>query len=470
MKTYIRLLQHITLAVVMLFLWSHTLAQQTLSLTEAISLSVKNFQTIQAKALAKQAAQAELKVSKTLYLPDFTLSTQQYYGTANGTFGPQYNFGEGMNTMGAIQSEQTWSAAFSSLYLANFNWTIFAFGAHRNSIKLAKKQVAFADADWEQTLFEHQIKVASVYLNAVAINELVKVQQKNVERAKVVLTVATSLTSSGIRPEVERSTAEAEEASANIALLKAQDQQAELLKELSVMIGVPHRSFVIDERLTTHLPKIQLLDSTLIYNHPALRTKEVSIEMSEHQQKIFLAQALPKVQLVGSVAGRGSGFQPNYSTNQQAFSSSYTDGVGIHRANYVVGIGLSWNITSFAKNRYKSTAQHYTTQSLQQERDLVEQELQARLQQASEKIAYTHRQYLEVQKQTNAATQSHQQYESLYRSGLAVVDELIQATYQLARAESDRAIIQINVWQAHLLEAASSGTIEHFINQLAHPL
>ncbi|MGL5913169.1 MAG: TolC family protein, partial [Bacteroidales bacterium] len=249
MKTYIRLLQHITLAVVMLFLWSHTLAQQTLSLTEAISLSVKNFQTIQAKALAKQAAQAELKVSKTLYLPDFTLSTQQYYGTANGTFGPQYNFGEGMNTMGAIQSEQTWSAAFSSLYLANFNWTIFAFGAHRNSIKLAKKQVAFADADWEQTLFEHQIKVASVYLNAVAINELVKVQQKNVERAKVVLTVATSLTSSGIRPEVERSTAEAEEASANIALLKAQDQQAELLKELSVMIGVPHRSFIIDERL-----------------------------------------------------------------------------------------------------------------------------------------------------------------------------------------------------------------------------
>src|SRR5436305_5499688 len=91
-------------------------AQPKLSLKEAVALGVKNYGTIKAKANYAQASEALVSQAKRDYLPNFNVSAQQVYGTANGQLGPQYGFGGlGVSSSGLPLPEQNWNAAFGAL-------------------------------------------------------------------------------------------------------------------------------------------------------------------------------------------------------------------------------------------------------------------------------------------------------------------------------------------------------------------
>ena len=119
-----------------------------------------------------------------MLLPELRFSAQQVYGTANSLLGPQYGFGEGITSTGMPQESQNWDAAFGSLYLVGFNWNIFSFGHLKNNIELSKSEYKLRLAELEQEKFNHQIKVAGAYFNLLAIQQVVEVQKKNVERAE----------------------------------------------------------------------------------------------------------------------------------------------------------------------------------------------------------------------------------------------------------------------------------------------
>ncbi|MGL4852220.1 MAG: TolC family protein [Phocaeicola sp.] len=459
---------------------NEALLQTSLSLHEALQLGIAHYEKIKAKKLIVGAAKAEYKSSQTLYLPEVAFSAQQFYGTANALHGPQYGFGEGNISMGAPQAAQNWDAAFSSLYTAHLNWNIYSFGARSSKVGIAKNRIERSQADLEQELFEHQIKIASAYFDLVAIEEILEVQQQNIKRAEVLVSTVQAVVGSGIRPGVELSTAEAELASAQIALLKAEDRHAAVLKELVIRMGVDYQPFRTDGVLATKFPMGTRLETLVqteerdfgghteseIVNHPALRTQDAAIEESRIQTQFYQADGLPKLHVVGSVAARGSGFKYNYAQDTKNLSSSYLDGVGIDRGNYLVGVNLSWSITSLFKNRSMSRAQKQRTEALIQQRTLTNHQLTESYRYATEKRMLTEQQYQAVLKQVDAATQSYQQYENLYSNGLAVVDELISAIYNLARAESEQAVIQVNLWHTYLMQVASSGEIEPFLQQI----
>lgn len=464
MKKRIHLL-HLPISIVLLMFSSKTMAQQPLSLHEALEIGVNNYEIIKSKEQAVEAAKKEYQSSRTLYLPEIMLSAQQYYGTANLLHGPQYGFGESITSMGAPQEAQNWDAAFSSLYGLNLNWNVFSFGARKNRVVVSQKQTDLAVASWEQELFEHQIKIASHYLNLIAIEEIIAVQEQNVERSEVLVSTVKSVVESGIRPSVELATAQAELAAAHIALLKAQDRKSFMLKELIVSMGVDYQNYTIDKSLITRAPISHSIADDIL-NHPALRTQDRAIDISKTTQKAIKAEGLPKLNIVGSLAARGSGFNYNYAQDQSNFSPAYLEGIAIQRGNYLVGLNLSWNITSLLRNNRTSLAQKHKTASLNEQRASANRALNESFRHATEKMSLAQLQYQAVLNQVDAATQSYQQYGGLYKSGLAVVDDLIQATYNLARAESERAVIQVNVWQAYLMQIASSGNIEEFIHQI----
>jgi hypothetical protein len=67
--------------------------------------------------------------------------------------------------------------------------------------------------------------------------------------------------------------------------------------------------------------------------------------------------------------------------------------------------------------------------------------------------------------QLKAAADAYLQKSVLYKNGLTNMADLQLAMYALNRAELDRSVSYINVWQALLLKAAASGDFELFINQ-----
>src|SRR4051812_15791684 len=126
------------LGLLSIFCVTNAIAQQkVLTIKDAEQLALSNYASIKAKANQLNASRAYLTETKTEYLPDFTVSAQQDYGTINGTNGPLYGL-KGLSTASSGPSlpNQNWNAAFGSLYLANVNWDFFAFGRATEKVKV----------------------------------------------------------------------------------------------------------------------------------------------------------------------------------------------------------------------------------------------------------------------------------------------------------------------------------------------
>lgn len=454
------------IVLLMLLLASVTFSAQTLSLKDALKMALDNYETIKARGNYLKASKAKIQESQRDYWPELKLSAQQSYGTINAQNGPMYGFGGlGVASTSMPLPDNNWNAAFGSLYLANVNWEFFTFGQTRNKIQLTKLGTQQRFTDLEQEKFQHQIKVIGAYLNLLAVQRMVFVQQKNVERAEVFLTTVLSLAESGLKPMVDASLAKAEVSNAKIALLRMQDKEIELSKVLAMSVGVGYSKFILEDYYSQAQPSfLQSLEVNA--SHPLLSNKQSKIDLSEGQTKLLRSQNMPKLSMFGVIQGRGSGFKHNYVQDNTAFSRSYVDGVGIDRGNYLVGVGVTWSVSNLFRNHSKIKNQEYETLALQDEYNLLDRELKTESVMANDRIENAKEHKKESPIQVEAASQAYAQHVALYKNGLSNVADLTQAFYALNRAEIDDEIASINVWQALLLKASSTGYIDLFTNEI----
>lgn len=450
----------------MLFLAYASVSAQTLSLKDALSLALDNYESIKAKSNYWEASKAKVQESNRDYWPELKLSAQQSYGTINAQNGPMYGFGGlGVASTSMPLAENNWNAAFGSLYLANINWEFFTFGQTKNKIHLAQINSNQRATDLEQEIFQHQVKVGSTYLNLLAVQRMIHVQQQNVERAEVFLTTVLSLAESGLKPMVDASLAKAEVSSAKIGLLRVKDKEIELSKVMAMLIGVDYTKFKLDEFFSSQQP-LMMQNVEVSDQHPLLADKQTQIDFSEAQTKLLRSMNMPKLSMFGVIQGRGSGFEHNYVQDNRAFSRSYVDGVGIDRGNYLVGVGVTWSVSSLFRNHSKIKHQKSATLALQDEYQLLNRELKTQSVMADDRIKNALEHKKESPIQVEAASQAYKQHVALYKNGLSNVADLTQAFYALNRAEADNEIASINIWQALLLKASSTGHLDLFINEI----
>lgn len=441
---------------------------QTLNMKDAISIAVKNYGTIKAKTNYVEASKQGVIQSKRDYLPNFSLSAQQDYGTVNGQTGPLAAL-NGLNvaSSGPTLAQQNWNAAFGALYLSNINWDFFTFGRIKEKINVSKEILKRDENDLNQEIFQHEIRVSAAYLNLLAAQRLTKSQQKNLERAVVFKNNAVARAFNGLIAGVDSSLAVAEVSSAKIALTKAKDLEQEQANRLGVLIGVTATDFQLDTSSINHVPQaLMLSDTTVNYaEHPLLKYYKNRVDVSNQQLNYYKKLAYPTFSFIGVMQGRGSGFNSDYSTNQNSYSQSYGTGVNPTRGNYLFGIGLTWNLTTILRNSPQVKAQRYTSSGLQNEYELVDQQLHSQMALAETKIKNAIDNYNEAPIQVKAASQAYLQKSTLYKNGLTTIVDLTQALYALNRAETDRDIAYTNVWQALLLKSAAMGNYNLFINE-----
>lgn len=443
-------------------------AQQTLTLKDAIQTAINNYGTIKAKSSYAAASKTSVVQAKRDYLPNLNVSAQQDYGTINGQNGPLYGFGGlGTASSGPALPDQNWNAAFGGLYLTNVNWDFFAFGRAKEKIKTAQAVAARDSKDWQQEIFQHEIKVAAAYLNLVAAQKLTLSYQKNLNRADTFRRVVVTRVKNGLSAGVDSAQANAEVSSAKIALTRAIDfeqTQSNLLAQLMGVPAVPH--FTLDTFFVSRVPGF-LNDTAALSNHPLLQWYKSRIALSDEQSRYYRTQSYPAFSLIGVLQTRGSGFEPTYGAqNLSAYSHDYWGGVKPTRTNYLIGVGVTWNLAQPLRISQQVKAQKQISQGLQAEYELANQQLQAQLQLSDTKIINAMDNYKEVPFQVKAASDAYLQKSVLYRNGLTNLVDVTQALYALIRAETDRDIAYSNVWQALLLKASASGDFTLFEKEL----
>jgi outer membrane protein TolC len=174
----------------------------------------------------------------------------------------------------------------------------------------------------------------------------------------------------------------------------------------------------------------------------------------------------PTFSLWGVAQTRGSGFSPSYTGNDAAVNHNFYDGIQPARGNYLIGVGVTWNLTQPLRISQQVKSQRLISKGLQEEYTLASQELTAQLALSATKIDNALANYREAPVQVKAASDAYLQKSVLYQNGLTTLVDVTQALYALVRAETDRDIAYNNVWQALLLKAAATGDFTIFSNNL----
>ena len=450
------------------FLLDTQAQQKVLDIKQAEQIALANYGTIKARVNQLNAAKSSVTEAKTEYLPDVNLSAQQVYGTVDATIGPIGAFhGLAVASSGAVTANQNWNAAFGSLYVANVNWDFFTFGRSKEKVKVQSRIVNLDETDLAQEQFEHEIRVASTYLNLSVAQQLAKAQEQNLNRSIDVQKVVIARVKNGLNPGVDSSLANAEVSNARIALTNAQEVVAEQANQLAIylaMVPAPN-DFLLDSAFVTKIPSDILAPPTLSADaHPLLNFYRNRVDVSDEQARYLRTTSYPTFSLFGVYQGRGSGFKSDYGTNDNDYSSSYGAGADPTRYNYLLGIGFFWDITTPVRVKYQVRSQKFTSAQYQNDYDVIDQQLQDQQVLADTKINNSLKNYREAPVEVKASSDAFNQKSALYKNGLANIVDLTDALYTLNRAEVDQAIASNNVWQSLLYKSAATGDFGLFIN------
>ncbi|MVX35094.1 TolC family protein [Myroides sp. LoEW2-1] len=455
------------LALFILFGIASSAYAQKLTLQQAIEQTTQEYDLLKVKEAKLKALQQNTTYTQGNYFPDLTFGAQQSYGTINAQNGPLYAYGGlGSASTSMPLAEQNWNAAFGSLYFANINWNVFSFGKTRQQVKMAKAQERVSLEDLNQEVFKQQIKVGATYLNLLAAQRIKFVQEQNLQRAKVFYEVTKANADSGLIAQVDEQLAQAELANAQALYLKAYDKEIEYQKALAVLLNQTTMPYQLDEVFTISQPNIAEGLSNEVVEHPILQLHQSQIDQSKVMEKLIVKGSLPTLNAFGIIQGRGSGFEWNYVQDNTAFTRNYSNGVGIDRSNYLVGLTLTWNITNFFKTTSKRKEQEQFTNSLSYQYSRMSKELENQQKLAAEKFVNAQDILGQTKIQVSAASTAFAQQKALYENGLSNLVDFTQALYTLQRAEIDFEIAQNNVWQALLLESSAKGDINYLLNAI----
>jgi outer membrane protein TolC len=441
---------------------------QTLSLKDAVKTALTNYGTIRAKADYVKASQANVLEAKREYLPDLNISAQHDYGTINGSNGPMYGYkGGAVASSGPALATQNGRAAFGALYLTDVNWDFFQFGRAKEKTRVAQTVLSRDREDLNQEQFQQSVRVSGAYLNLLAAQRLVITQQRNLDRAQALFNVVAARVKNQLNPGVDSSLALAEVSNARIALTNAREFQQEQANQLAILMGVPPADFVLDSVFIERIPTaLNTAPASPLAQHPLLKYYQQRISVSDEEAKYLKTFNYPTFSLFGVLQDRGSGFDYNYGTQYpDAYTGNYLKGVSFSRGNYLIGVGMVWNLTSPLRVHQQVASQKWISEGLKEEYNLVNQQLQAQLVLSDSKIQNALSNYQEAPIQVKAASDAYIQKSVLYKNGLSTIVDLTTALFTLNRAETDRDIANNNVWQALLYKAATSGDFGLFFNE-----
>jgi len=425
-------------------------------LKELLKQAVTNYPLLKSKAYEVLAAEKGVNASQRTLVPTLEASYQANFATYNNIIGmasPSFLIpisgppSTGNNSSGVLGSS-------ASLVL---NWQPITFGQRSAQVDYSKAGLQQSNADAQNEIFQHKVKVINAYLDALVANELVKVYEKNYLRTETNLRAITALVTNGIKPGLDTAMFKAEISRAKIDLLSIRKYNQQTLIALAQFLASNETIQVSDSSYFDKLPALSLqVDSV---RHPLLTLYDSNIELTKAKRKILNRSMLPTLGVWGTTFARGSGIHYDGTVNSP-------DGLSFQRYNYGLGVQLSLPLLQYARISPQVQQQELLIKSNEEKLRDVSLQLRKELELADATLNNAMAAAKENPVLVRSSDYSYKAMLSRYQSGLANYTDLIQAQYVLIKAETENKTAYINAWKALLFKAAVKGDLNLFLNQV----
>ncbi len=447
------------------FISVNTYAQQKekpISLNKLLNRINQNAPSLITDSAAIQIRKAEANETRYNWLPNLNLNYQADIGTNNNTAGGYFGFGIIPSNSGGRRATSNTDAALTNLGIAQLDWEIYNFGAYGAANRVAASEVKTEQNAFARSKFQLQGYAISSYLEMLRLQNLLSIQQKNIQRNEEIRRSILSLARSGVRAGVDTSIATAELSKARLNYIELVNQSKQVQLQLSAISGIPPVQMVADSnaipRLIASAPVTALGFDTV--NHPLINYYKSLVETNRQRELLVKKSYNPKIMLQGAAWGRGSSV--DNSDNFNALSTGW----GFQRSNYLVGVGISYNLFDLKRRQLRLGVQrsetNYSLKALQEQQNA----LALSSGQANTELFTAQQRLQEIPIQLQAAEAAYRRNFSLYKNGLTDIVELDAALNILFRAETDYTNAQNSYCRALFQKAIAQNQVNSLLNIL----
>jgi adhesin transport system outer membrane protein len=436
-------------------------AQQSVSLKQLLIQVDKSAPTLITDSSAIRVTQAQAAEVRNNWLPNLRLNYQADIGTNNNVAGPYFGFGIIPSDSRGVRTQSNTTAVSVNVGVAALDWEIYNFGAYGAQNRVAQSNIQVEQNNFAQSKYQLEAYTISNYLLLMNLQDYVKIQARNIQRNQEILRSIGSLTRSGVRPGVDTSIANAELSKARLNYIELNNQLQQVQLRLATVSGLPYQSIIADTLVEDQLINSQYgLLNTDTANHPLINYYKSLYQNSKEQENLVKKQYNPKIMLEGAAWGRGSSVDANDHFN------SLSSGWGFQRDNYLVGLGISYNLFDLRRRQLKvrtqKTQSDYFQNKLQEQKTL----LAANASQAGAEMQTARERLTEIPHQLKAANDGYRQKLSLYKNGLTDIIELDAALNILYRAETDYVQAKYAYTNALFNQAITDNKVSTILNLL----
>jgi outer membrane protein len=404
-----------------------------LNLADVVERSLcNNPQTRQTWANVKARA-AEVRVSKSAYLPSLN-------ATVNG------NFGDVKTTVKSLSVFSRKGSTTTFGYTLNLNWILFDFGLRSANLANAQFLLAAANATQDATLQTVFLSAAQSYYDLLSAQGALDASLDSEKSAQESFLAAEAKYNAGVGTLADKLQAQTTYAQASLNRAKANGELNNAYGALAFAMGLKVNTPLTLQGQDSGLPDTDFVKSVdaLIeeaqHNHPSLLAAQAQLEAANAKVDAAKAEGLPTLALTGSL--------------------NYNNQSGIAPGDTVTNndsVGLQVNIPLF-----EGSGRPYRIQSAKAQAEAKSAELANAEQQVSLEVWKSYQSLrTETENLTTtdnlltSANQSYRVAQGRYKAGVGTIIELLNAQSALADARQQR-IKALSNWRTARLKLASS--------------
>ena len=424
----------------------------------AIQLAEQRYHLLKSVKYEADAATSHVDVVRYNWLPTIDASYQAGMGTANNLTGIFYP-GNILPMTGPPSASNDYKPVTGSAASILINWQAASFGQ-----KGAQTGVALAEANtkkmqWQQVLFQQKITVISAYLDLLLAYDLVAIHKTNIRRVEASLYQSRVLANTGLKPGVDTALFLSELSKANIDFLQAKKQlqvNQLLLAQLIVTDALPVPA---DSNFLTRLPIAAGQNDSSLSKVPVIQLSRSEFLLSQSREQLLKKSWYPKLNVWGTGFARGSGFETTGNTKTW-------DGLGLNRFNYGAGLQLVFPLMKYGEIKKQLQQQNLLSQAAAERIEENKTSLTVQQKIAAATFSNSLAVATETIQQLKSAQYAFNAMQIRYNTGLVGFSDLIQAQYNLLKAELDLKRAHWDAWKALLLQAAVKGDEQIFLNEI----
>lgn len=396
-----------------------------LTLEQMFALADENSKALKFEDAAVAEAQQAVKVAKNGYLPDIGLSLSASYLGDGYLMNRNFSNGQGVKM-----------PHFGNNFAIEATQLIYGGGAVTNGVAMAKLKEEMAGVNREATRSRIRFMLTGFYLDLYKLSNVLKVYDRNIELAKVIIEDAKSRNAAGVVLQNDVTRYELQLMNLELARRRVENSVEILNYDLVTMLGLPADTRIV---LDSTLVESTIPTQSMMYwlqlaqtDAHALKQSALAVKMGERGEKLARSERLPRIALIAA-----NHFDGPITIEVPTLNNNF---------NYwYVGVGVSFKLSSLYKaNKSIKHAQYSTTLSRRRYDDVLEQTSMA-VQTDYTKYLEAYDEVATLEKSVQLATENYGIIENRYRNDIVLVTDMLDASNQLLDAELQLVNARINV-------------------------